>query len=97
MLCYVDDFLRISSNPKEDTDASYQIYQLKEGFEQPDQYLGTNAEKAQLEDGHVFCSTNFVDDLNSAIENVNNALWVDNTALKHYGDVPSSYSSSFRP
>ena len=42
MLCYVDDLLHIGFNPKEDMDALNIIYQLKENFGPPDQYLGAN-------------------------------------------------------
>ena len=59
------------------------IYQLKEGFGPPDQYLGANVEKLQLEDGRVICSTNWVYDLKSTVENVNNSLGVDKKALNN--------------
>ena len=48
------------------------IYRLKEGFGLPDQYLGANVEKVQLEDGRVFWSTNCVDYLNISIGYVDN-------------------------
>ena len=64
MLCYVDDLLHIVFNPKEDPDDLNLIYRLKDGFDPPEQYLGANTEKAQLEDGRFFWSTNYVDCLN---------------------------------
>ena len=42
IMCYVDDFLHISFNPKEDMDDLNIIYQLKEDFGPPDQYIGAN-------------------------------------------------------
>ena len=39
---YVDYLLHIGFKPKEDIDALNVIYQLKEGFGPPDQYLGAN-------------------------------------------------------
>ena len=71
-LCYVDDLLHIGFNPKEDTDALNMIYRLKEGFGSPDRYIGANVEKVQLKYGRVVCSTNCVDYLKCAIENVDN-------------------------
>ena len=85
MLCYVDDFIRISFKPQEDKDNLNIIYRLKEGFGPPDQYLGANVEKVQLEDGQVFWSTNCVDYLKSAIENLYNTLGENNTAIKNCG------------
>ena len=61
------------------------IYWLNEGFGPPDQFLGANFDKVQLKDGRVIWSTNCVDYLKSAIENVDNSLGVDKTALKNYG------------
>ena len=61
------------------------IYRLKEGFGPPDQYLGANVEKVQLEDGRVFWSTNCVDYLKSAIENLYNTLGENKTAIKNCG------------
>ena len=46
----------------------------------------------QLKDGLVVWSINCVDYLNSAIENSDNSLGVDNTALKNYGDGHRTYS-----
>ena len=73
------------------------IHWLKEGFGPPDQYLVANIEKVQLKDGQVVWSTNCVDDLKNSIENVDNALGVDKTALNNYRDGHRPYSSSFRP
>ena len=64
MLCYVDGFLHIGFNPKEDMDTLNIIYPLKEGFGPPDRYLRTNVEKVQLKGGLVVWSTNCVDYLN---------------------------------
>ena len=97
MICYVDDLSQIGFKPKEDMDALNMIYRLKEGFGPPDQYLGANIEKAQLKDGLVVWSTNCVDYLKSAIENVDDSLRVDKTALKNYGDWHKPYSYIFRP
>ena len=72
ILLYVDNFLHIYFNPKEDMDALNMIYRLKQGFGTPYQYLGTNVEKLQLKDGRVVWSTNCVDYLNRSIENVDN-------------------------
>ena len=77
MLCCVDDLLHICFKPKEDMDELNMIYWLKEEFGPPDRYLGENVEKVQLNDGQVAWSTNCVDYLNSAIENVDNSLGVD--------------------
>ena len=85
MLCYVDDLIQKCFNPKEEIDALNMIYRLKEGFGPPDQYLGENVEKVQLKDGRVVWSTNCVDYLKSAIDNVDNSLGVDKTALNNYG------------
>ena len=38
-----------------------------------------------------------MDYLKRAIDNVDNSIGVDKTALKNYGDGHSPYSSSFRP
>ena len=73
------------------------IYWLKEGFGVPERYLGTNVEKVQLKNGRAVWSTNCVDYLKSAIENVDYSREVDKTALKNYGDGHRPYSSSFRP
>ena len=97
MLCYVDKLLHIVFKPKEDMDALNMIYRLTEGFGPPDRYLGANVEKVQLKDGRVVWSTKFVDYLNRAIENVDNSLGVDKTALNNYGYGHMPYSSSFRP
>ena len=59
------------------------IYRLKEGFGPPDRYLGANVEKVQLKHERVVWSTNCVDHLKSAIENVHNSLGVDTMALKN--------------
>ena len=53
-------------------DSLNKIYRLKVGFGLPDRYLGENGEKVQLKDGRVVWSTNCVDYLKSAIENVYN-------------------------
>ena len=73
------------------------IYRLNEGFVPPNQYLGDNVKNVQLEDGRVFCFTNCVDYLNIAIENINNSLGMDKTALNNYVYGHRSYSYSFRP
>ena len=86
MLCYVDDLLHIGFKTKEDMDALNMIYLFKGGFGPPDRYLGANVDKVQLKDGRVVWSTNCVDYLKSAIENVDNPLGVDKTALDNYGD-----------
>ena len=96
MLCYVDEFLHISFNPKEDMYALNLIYQLNEVFGPPDQYLDANVEKVQLEYGWVVWYTNFVDYLKSATENVNNSLVVDKTELNNYGYENITYPSRFR-
>ena len=62
------------------------IYWLKEGFGPPDQYIGTNVEKVQVEYGQVVWSKNCVDYLKSTIENVNKSLRVNKMSLKNYGD-----------
>ena len=77
-------------------DALNTIYRLKEGFGPPDLYLGENVEKVNLKDGKIVCSTNCVDYLNSVVENIDNLLGVDKTALKNYGYGHRPYSSSFR-
>ena len=97
MLCYVDDLLHIGFKPKEDMDALNIIYWLKEGCGPPDRYLCTNVEKVQFKDGQVVWSTNCVDYLNSSIENVDNLLGVDKTALNNYSDGNRPHSFSFRP
>ena len=97
MICYVDDLLHISFKPKKDMDVLNRIYRLKDGFGPSDLYLGENVENLQLKDVRVVWSTNCVDYLKSAIENVDNSLGVDNAALKNYGDWNRPYLSSFRP
>ena len=72
MLCYVDYLIHIGFKPKEDMDVLNMIYRLKGGFGPPDRYLGENVEEVQLKDGRLVCSTNCVDYLKSAIENVDN-------------------------
>ena len=64
---------------------------VNEGFVPPERYLGDNVEKVKLEDGQVVWSTNCVDYLKIAIENVKNTPGVDNTALKNYGDRHRPY------
>ena len=73
------------------------IYWLKEVFVPPDRYLGANVEKVQFKYGLVVWSTNFVDYLKSAIENVDNSLGLDNTLLMSYGDGHMPYSSRLKP
>ena len=86
MLCYVDDFLHIGFNTKEDMDALNIIYRLKEGFGSPDRYIGGNVNKLQLKGVRVVWSTNCVYYLKSTIDNVDNLLGVYKTALNNYGD-----------
>ena len=90
MLCYVDDLLQIRFNPKEDMNTSNMIYQLKEGFGPPDQYIGANDYKVQFNYGRVIWSTNCFDYLKIANNNVYNSLRVDKTALNNcgYGNRP---------
>ena len=97
MLCYVDDLLHTGFNTKEEMYALNIIYWLKEGFGPPDRYLGKNVERVQLKDGRFVLYINCVDYLKSAIENFDNSIGVDKTALKNYGDGNRLYSSSFRP
>ena len=96
MLCYVDDLLHIGFKTKEDINALNMIYWLNESFGPPDRYLGAKIEKVQLKYGRVVWSSNCVDYLNIPIENVDNSLGVDKTALENYGDRHIPYSSSFR-
>ena len=49
-----------------------------------------------MKDGLVVCFTNCVDYLKSAIENDDNSLGVDKTALNNDGDGHMPHSSSFR-
>ena len=95
MLCDADDLIHLNFNPKEDTDELNMIYRLKEGFVQPDQYLGANVEKLQLKYGRVVWYTNCVDYLKSSIENIDSSLGVDNTVLNNYGDGHRPYPSRF--
>ena len=67
ILCYIDDFIHISFQPKEDMDKINIIYRLKECFGTPDRNLGGNVEDLQLEDGWIIWSTNCIDYFNSAI------------------------------
>ena len=97
MLYYVDDLIHIGFKPKENMDALNMIYRLKEGFGTPNLYLSTNVERLQFKDGQVIWFTNCVDYLKSAIENVDNLLGVDKTALKNHGEMHRTNSSSFRP
>ena len=97
MLCYVDALLHIGFKPKEDMDALNMIYRLYEGFGPPDRYPGANVEKVQLKDGQVVWSTNCVDYLKRSIENFDNSLGLDKTALKNDGDGNRPCSSRFRP
>ena len=97
MLCYVDDLLQVGFKPKEDIYALNIICWLKDLFVPPDQYLGANGDKVQLKDGQVVWSTNCVDYLKIAIENVYDLLGLDNTALNNYGDGHRPYSSRFSP
>ena len=97
MLCCVDDLLHIGFKPKEYMDALNMIYWLREGFVPPDRYLGENVEKVHFKDGQVVWSTNCVDYQKRAIDNVDNSLGLDKTALKNDGDVHMPYSSRFRP
>ena len=96
MLCYVDDFLHIGLNPKEDMDALNMIYRLKEGIGPPERYLVANVEKVQLKYGRFVWSTNCVGYLNSKIENFDNSLGVDKMSLNNYGYGHMPYSSRFR-
>ena len=91
MICYVDDLIHIGFKPKEDMDVLNTICWLKEGFGQPDQYLGANFEKVQLMYGIVVWCTNFVGFLKGAFVNVDNSLGVDKTELKNYGYGNSPY------
>ena len=49
-----------------------------------------------MKDGRFVWSTNCVDYLKIAIDNVDNELGVDNTALNNDVDMHRPYSSSFR-
>ena len=91
MICYADDLLHIGFNPRKYMDTLNIIYRLKERFGTPDQYIGANFYKLQLKDGRVVWSTNCVDYLKSAIENVDNPLGVDNTSINNYGDGHRPY------
>ena len=73
------------------------ISQLKEGFVPHYQYLCSNVEKVKLEDGRVFCSASCVYYLNIVIENVNNALGVNNKSLNNYECGNRTYPPRFRP
>ena len=96
MLCYVDELLHIGFNPKVDMDALNMIYRLNEGFVPPDRYLGANFDKVQLKNERVVWSTNCIDYLKNAIDNVDNPLGVYKMTLKNhgYGHMPYSYISS---
>ena len=72
MICYFYDWLHIGFKLKEYMYALNTVYGLKEVFRPPERYLGANVEKVQLKDGQVVCSTNCVEYLKSAIENVDN-------------------------
>ena len=79
MIYYVDGLFCIGFKTKEDMDTVNLIYWSNEGFGPPDRYLGANVKKIQLKSGRVLWSTNFVDYLKSAIENVDNSFGVDKT------------------
>ena len=91
IVCYVDDFLHIYFEPKEDMDALDIIYRLKEIFGPTDRYLSTNVDKVQLKDGRVVWSTNCIDYLNRSIDNADNSIGVDNMELNNYGDRHRPY------
>ena len=97
MIWYVDDLLNIGFKTKEETDELNMIYLLKEGLGPPDRYLGANVEKVQFKDVRVVWSTNCVNYLKRAIDNVDTSLGADKTALNNYGDGHRQYSSIFRP
>ena len=78
-------------------DALKMIYLLNKGFGPHNQYLSANVYKWQLKYGRVVCSTNCVDYLKNAIENVDNSFGVDKTALNNDGDGHSPYPYRFRP
>ena len=86
MICYVDDLLQNVFKPKKYTDALNMMYFLKEGCGPLDRYVGANVDELQLKYGRVIWSTNRVDYLKSAIDNVDNSLAVDNREIKNYGD-----------
>ena len=93
MICYVDDLLTVGFKTKEDMDVLNLIYNLKEVFGPPDQYLGANVEKVHLKGGKVVWSTKCVDYLKGAIEHVDNSLGLDKTELNNYVDGHRPYSS----
>ena len=62
----------------------------------PYHYLDANIRKLQLDDEHVFWSTNCVKYLKSAIDDVNDSLDLDKSALKNDGDGHIPSSSSYR-
>ena len=70
---------------------------LKEGFRPPDGYLGANDDKVQLKDGQGVWSTNCVEYLKSAVENVDSSIGVNKMALNNEGNRHRPYSSGFRP
>ena len=78
-------------------DALNTIKRLNEDFGPIDQYLGDNAKKVQLEGGQFVWSTNCVGDLKRDIDNINNSLGGDKTALKNDVYGHRAYSSSFIP
>lgn len=97
MLVYVDDILHVAHDPKHDMDLLSETYRLKDGTGPPSRYLGANVEKVQLCDGSTSWSMTCVDYLRGAIENVNNMLKEQGSALKNVGDGKRPYPSSYRP
>ena len=77
-------------------DALNLIFWLNEGFVPPYQYRDNNTDKLKFEDVLFVWSTNYADNLNIKIENVNNSIGMDKTEIKNYGDGHRPYSSSFR-
>ena len=67
------------------------IYRLEDGFGPPDQYLGANVEKVQLEEGRYVWSTKCVYYLKRAIENVKYTLGVNNIESRKYIDMKWPY------
>ena len=96
MLVYVDDVLHLAKDAQEDILKLNQVYLIKDGFGQPDIYLGANVNKVKLKDGRTILYMNCVEYLQGSIKNKYSILEDNKAALKSFGDENYPYPSSYR-
>ena len=74
VLIYVDGILHIHHNNQDFMNNIREIYMLKYGVGEQNQYLGANIQKLQLEDGRINWSMTSEDYVTNAIKNLEETL-----------------------